>query len=82
MLTKYEVLDRFRLRSRTSPRRCSRSAFGPTKADGKIRQRSLLQSTDSRTDPMKRDKAKARGAYQDFLGLWKDTDPDIPILLP
>ena len=24
--------------------------------------------------------AKARGAYQDFLTLWKDADPDIPIL--
>jgi DNA-binding winged helix-turn-helix (wHTH) protein/predicted Zn-dependent protease len=25
------------------------------------------------------DAAKARGAYQDFLALWKDADPDIPI---
>jgi hypothetical protein len=24
--------------------------------------------------------AKARTAYQDFLSLWKDADPDIPIL--
>ncbi len=24
--------------------------------------------------------AKAEVAYQDFLGLWKDADPDIPIL--
>ena len=26
------------------------------------------------------DKTKARIAYQDFLNLWKDADPDIPIL--
>jgi len=26
------------------------------------------------------DEAKARTAYQDFLNLWKDADPDIPIL--
>jgi tetratricopeptide (TPR) repeat protein len=27
------------------------------------------------------DKAKARKAYQDFFALWKDADPDVPILL-
>ena len=26
------------------------------------------------------DSAKVRTAYQDFLALWKDADPDIPIL--
>jgi tetratricopeptide (TPR) repeat protein/predicted Ser/Thr protein kinase len=30
---------------------------------------------------MQGDTAKARGAYQDFLALWKDADPDIPILI-
>jgi tetratricopeptide (TPR) repeat protein len=27
------------------------------------------------------DNAKARVAYQDFLTLWKDADPDIPVLI-
>jgi hypothetical protein len=30
---------------------------------------------------MQGDIAKAKGAYQDFLTLWNDADPDIPILI-
>jgi len=31
--------------------------------------------------PLQQDSlTKARAAYQDFLTLWKDADPDIPIL--
>jgi hypothetical protein len=29
---------------------------------------------------MQGDTAKALAAYRDFLALWKDADPDIPIL--
>ena len=36
--------------------------------------------TPQRITAMSGDTAKARAAYQDFLSLWKDADPDIPIL--
>jgi len=34
----------------------------------------------ARAYAMSGDPAKSRAAYQDFLTLWKDADPDIPIL--
>jgi tetratricopeptide (TPR) repeat protein len=35
----------------------------------------------ARAYAMQGDTAKARAAYQDFLALWKDADPDVPILI-
>ena len=35
----------------------------------------------ARAFAMQGDTAKAKAAYQDFLTLWKDADPDIPILV-
>ncbi len=35
----------------------------------------------ARAYAMQGDTAKAKAAYQDFVALWKDADPDIPILL-
>jgi len=29
---------------------------------------------------MQANATKARAAYQDFLTLWKDADPDVPVL--
>jgi hypothetical protein len=34
----------------------------------------------ARAYAVSKDTVKARAAYQDFLVLWKDADPDIPIL--
>jgi len=40
----------------------------------------LSQLGLARAYALQKDAAKARTAYQDFLALWKDADPDIPIL--
>src|SRR5262245_45498180 len=34
----------------------------------------------ARAYALQSDAAKARAAYQDFLTLWKDADPDLPVL--
>ena len=34
----------------------------------------------ARPSALQNDSQKARAAYNDFLTLWKDADPDIPIL--
>jgi eukaryotic-like serine/threonine-protein kinase len=41
----------------------------------------LAQLNLARAYALQHDTAKARAAYQDFFALWKDADPDIPILL-
>jgi tetratricopeptide (TPR) repeat protein len=40
----------------------------------------LAHTNLGRAYAMQGDTAKARASYQDFLTLWKDADPDIPIL--
>ena len=40
----------------------------------------LAQLSLGRAYAMQGDAAKARTAYQDFFALWKDADPDVPIL--
>jgi predicted Zn-dependent protease len=40
----------------------------------------LAQINLGRAYAMQGDTAKARTAYQDFFALWKDADPDVPLL--
>jgi hypothetical protein len=40
----------------------------------------LSQLNLGRAYAMQGDNAKARTAYQDFFTLWKDADPDVPLL--
>ncbi len=41
----------------------------------------LAQVGLARAYALQGDTAKARTAYQDFFALWKNADPDIPILI-
>ncbi len=41
----------------------------------------LGQLQIARAYAMQGDTEKTKAAYQDFLTLWKDADPDIPILI-
>ena len=41
---------------------------------------SLAQLGLARAYALQGEKTKSRTAYQDFLGLWKDAEPEIPIL--
>ncbi len=41
----------------------------------------MAQLDIARAYVLQGDTAKARTAYQDFLAMWKDADPDIPILI-
>ena len=34
----------------------------------------------ARACALSRDNARSRASYQDFLALWKDADPDVPVL--
>ena len=40
----------------------------------------LAQLQLARTQVLNGDTAAGRKSYQDFLGLWKDADPTVPIL--
>ena len=41
---------------------------------------SLARLGSGRAYALQGDKAKAKEAYQDFFAMWKDADPDVPIL--
>ena len=41
----------------------------------------LAQLNLARAYALQGDNVKARTAYQDFLALWKDADPDVPVLI-
>ena len=44
-------------------------------------QYTLARLNLARAFALQGDKMKARTAYQDFFALWKDADPDVPVLV-
>jgi hypothetical protein len=53
--------------------------LGDSVFDGTLRQ-GLAAQLLGRAYAISGDTAKSKAAYQDFLTLWKNADPDIPIL--
>jgi hypothetical protein len=49
-------------------------------SDLRLRKHLIIEPTLARAYALQGDTAKARSAYQDFLALRKDADPDIPVL--
>jgi hypothetical protein len=56
-------------------------AAGPPRRHSEFPAGALAHLQLGRAYAMQGDTAKAKTAYQDFLTLWKDADPDIPILV-
>lgn len=50
-----------------------------SRVSGQMSQKASLSTSAVRPDCQFHSTAKARKAYQDFLALWKDADPDIRI---
>ena len=64
------------------PQVTSRSvAFCHNVTGGRRTARQVPRLGLARAYAMQGDTAKARAAYEDFLTLWNDADPDIPILI-
>ena len=54
--------------------------FGDNRVIDEFRQRAVARLQLGRAYALSGETTKAKTAYQDFFTLWKDADPDIPIL--